>query len=158
MSTLLLDTFLPAQLPVVGATAGNRQGDFIAESVDWILAAATPSRRGAERRREARYPYPHPILLTPCDQPLAGEPPVIGVIGRHLSPHGLDFYHRDPLPHRRVIASLDGGQRGWISLLLELTWCRFSRHGWYDGGGRFLAVVPTPDHLASAGRGSSRSA
>ena len=33
---------------------------------------------------------------------------------------------------------------GWIGLLLELTWCRFTRHGRYDNGGRFLAVVPSP--------------
>jgi hypothetical protein len=66
------------------------------------------------------------------------------VIGKHLSEHGLDFYHRQPVPQRRVIASLDGGSAGWVGLLLELNWCRFTRHGWYDNGGRFVAIVDSP--------------
>jgi hypothetical protein len=150
MSALLLASpasraFLPAQLPAAGATVGNRQGDCIAQRVELALAAAHPTRRAADRRREARYPYPYPIFLTPCDGP-SGSPPAkpIPVIGKQLSLHGIDFYYREPLPYRRVIASLDGGDDGWIGLLLELAWCRFSRHGWYDNGGRFLAVVPSP--------------
>jgi len=27
---------------------------------------------------------------------------------------------------------------------VDLAWCRFNRHGWYDNGGRFTAVVPSP--------------
>jgi len=101
-------------------------------------------RRGLERRREARHPFPYPIHLTPLDD---GRPDVsrtIVVIGKHLAPHGLDFYYSQPIAEKRVIASLDRGHEGWIGLLVELTWCRFSRHGWYDNGGRFLAVVPSP--------------
>jgi hypothetical protein len=143
MSTLTLDAFLPASLPVVGATIGNRQEDSITDCVDRALEAAFPIRQGAERRRDSRFPYPHPVYLTPCDDDELPTEPLV-VIGRHLSAHGLDFYHRQPLPFRRVIASLDAGEHGWVGLLLELSWCRFSRHGWYDGGGRFLAAVPTP--------------
>ena len=42
------------------------------------------------------------------------------VIGKHLAPHGIDFYCRQPLAERRVIASLDCGREGWIGLVLEL--------------------------------------
>jgi hypothetical protein len=31
-----------------------------------------------------------------------------------------------------------------VGLVVELAWCRFSRHGWYDNGGRFIAVIPSP--------------
>ncbi|MEX2176058.1 MAG: hypothetical protein WD872_16980 [Pirellulaceae bacterium] len=144
MSRLMLESYLPAELSPVGATRGNRREDPITESVEHALSAAHPDRRGVEHRREQRYPYPHPIHLTPLDTPRGVRAETIVVIGKQLSPHGVDFYHREPLGHRRVIASLDAGERGWIGFLLELAWCRFNRHGWYDNGGRFLAIVDSP--------------
>ena len=144
MSSLTRDSYLPVVLPPVGATGGNRREDSIESTVGEALLAAKPTRAGRERRREPRHPYPHPIYLTPLETPRGKRDEPIVVIGKHLSPHGVDFYHREPLPFNRVICSLDGGQRGWIGLLLELTWCRFNRHGWYDNGGRFLAIVDSP--------------
>lgn len=144
MSTLTLESYLPALLPSVGATDGNRQGDFIAAALERALLATHTIRHGAERRREQRYPYPHPIHLTPVGTRGGGTADCLVVIGKQISLHGLDFYHAEPIPHGRVIASLDAGDRGWIGLLMELAWCRFSRHGVYDNGGRFLAVVDSP--------------
>jgi hypothetical protein len=119
--------------------------DAIAASIESAIAAVEPFRRSAERRREARYPYPYPVPLTPFL--LDGTPDVqqtFVVIGKHLAPHGIDFYCRQPVPQRRVIASLDCGRDGWVGLVVELAWCRFNRHGWYDNGGRFVAVVEPP--------------
>jgi hypothetical protein len=128
----------------LAADTGWRQ-DQIADCIERILVAAEPKRRGIERRREARYPFPYPIQLTPYgDDGLPDARRSFAVIGKHVAAHGVDFYSGQPLAERRVIASLDAGREGWISLVLELTWCRFSRHGWYDNGGRFLAVVPSP--------------
>jgi hypothetical protein len=143
MSTLTFDSHLPVALPSVGATDGNRREDAIGFAVELALRCPRPLRPGKERRREERYPYPYPLYLTPLDAP-RGRDATIAVIGRQLSLHGVDFYHREPIPHRRVIASLDAHEQGWVGLLLELTWCRFNRHGWYDNGGRFLAVVDSP--------------
>jgi hypothetical protein len=98
-------------------------------------------------------PYPYPIYLTPLsptEQPLLDQ--TVVVIGKHLSDHGLDFYHREALTYRRAIASLDAGELGWIGLLLELTWCRFTRHGWYDNGGRFVSAVRSPLEVGAVGR------
>ena len=119
--------------------------DRVADLVESALAAIEPTRRPVERRRETRYPYPYPLHVTPVnsDSRAAVEETFV-VVGKHLAPHGVDFYSRQPLAHRRVIVSLDCGVEGWIGLLVELTWCRFSRHGWYDNGGRFLGVVPSP--------------
>jgi hypothetical protein len=144
MSILTRDSYLPVELPPVGATDGNRREDSIGSVVEQALHCARPVRNGRERRREERHPYPYPIYLTPLDAPRGRRDETIVVIGRQLSLHGIDFYHRDPIPHSRVIASLDAHEQGWIGLLLELTWCRFNRHGWYDNGGRFLAVVDSP--------------
>ena len=117
----------------------------IAASIHEVLAAVPGTRRVLERRRESRYPYPYPLHLTPLDADgLPDAERTFVVIGKHLSDRGLDFYCKNPLPHRRVVASLDGGAAGWIGLLLELAWCRFGRHGLYDNGGRFLALVRSP--------------
>jgi hypothetical protein len=145
MNTLTLDTFLPAVLPSVGAMDGSRQGDRIASSVHSVLAAVQPTRKALDRRRETRHPYPYPLHITPLNKDgLPDAERTFVVIGKHLSEHGLDFYCKRPLPERRVIASLDSGAHGWIGLAVELAWCRFGRHGWYDNGGRFIALVRSP--------------
>lgn len=119
--------------------------DGIVASIESAVAAVEILSRPNERRREARHPYPYPVPLTPYSE--SGEPDVertFVVIGKHLAPHGIDFYCKRPLADRRVIASLDCGAAGWIGLVVELAWCRFNRHGWYDNGGRFIAVVTSP--------------
>ena len=140
----LQSALAPPGAPLV-ALARNRGGDAVARGVRQALAAVHRSYPTPDRRREPRLPYPYPIYLTPlspADEPLPDQ--TLVVIGKHLSDHGLDFYHREALRFRRVIVSLDAGDLGWVGLLLELTWCRFTRHGWYDNGGRFLAVVDSP--------------
>jgi hypothetical protein len=147
MSTCSLDTVLPASLPTFPPDSGDRQRQEnpISSSIHAALAAVDICRPAVERRRQQRQAYPYPVHLTPLAD--NGQPVVdrtFVVIGKHLSPQGFDFYCPQPLAERRVIASLDCGREGWIGLLLELAWCRFSRHGWYDNGGRFIAVVPSP--------------
>ena len=66
------------------------------------------------------------------------------VVGRHLSEHGLTFYHPKPLSFRRVIATLETANGARLAFLLDLSWCRFTRHGWYESGGRFLDTVASP--------------
>ena len=145
MSTLALSSYVPVVLSTVGAAADNRQEDPIRASIQMVLAGVHQERKTLERRRETRHAYPYPVHLTPVARDgttVIGD--TVVVLGKHISDHGLDFYHREPLPHRRVIASLPNGENAWIGLLLDLTWCRFSRHGWYDNGGRFLAVAQSP--------------
>ncbi|HEY2416151.1 MAG TPA: hypothetical protein VGI40_28170 [Pirellulaceae bacterium] len=136
------DVVLPQA--VITLLAG-RERDRIAELVDSAVTAIEPTRRTTERRREPRYPYPYPLHITPvAADGCSDASETFVVVGKHLAPHGVDFYSRKPVAHRRVIVSLDCGVEGWIGLLVELTWCRFGRHGWYDNGGRFLSVVPSP--------------
>jgi len=98
-----------------------------------------------DRRDDHREPFPYPIHITPLSddgQVLLGE--TIVVLGKHLSERGLDFYYEAPLPHRRVIASWQSSDGTWLSLLLNLRWCRSTKYGWYENGGRFLQVVRSP--------------
>jgi hypothetical protein len=146
MTTLALD----CPLPSADSTAGEmrvlleRPKDLISQQVDLALAGAQAERH-VERRTETRHPYPYPIHMTPVDrngQPLLAETFV--VVGKHLSSHGADFYYARPLEWTRVIASFPLRDGKWLAFLMELTWCRFSRHGWYDNGGRFVATVESP--------------
>ena len=144
MSTISSTSWLPASPPPPEAVVGGRQ-EPLQHLVELALAATSPERKGLERRRETRHPFPYPIHLTPVDaqgQPQLDE--ALTVLGKHLSQHGLDFYHREPLPWQRVIASLPSGESRWVAFLMELTWCRFGQHGWYDNGGRFLCAAVSP--------------
>jgi hypothetical protein len=115
----LAEPVLAYRAPVLRPTPDvhdiNNVEDPVATRVLAALRDKTPSRRGRERRSERRYPYPHPVYLTP----LTSDGP------------------------RRMIASLQvGGQ--WLGLVLDLKWCRFTADGLYDNGGRFVDTVPSP--------------
>lgn len=110
------------------------------------LALANAEQRTVrhERRRHTRFPYPYPVYLTPLLNGSANTEETFTVLGRHLSECGLDFYHHEPVPYRRMIASLERGKDRWMAFVIELTWCRFGRHGWYNNGGRFVSVTQSP--------------
>jgi hypothetical protein len=100
-----------------------------------------------ECRADRRYPFPYVMHLTPVreiDGPDNEVKTSIVIVGKHLSRHGMDFYHRDPLPYRRMVVSMEDSLGRWVRLLMDVSWCRFIRNGWYASGGRFLRVVDTP--------------
>ena len=144
-----METVIQA-VQAVPRAASSKQGKAEQEQalragIHLVLAGAQPTRRQLDRRREKRHPYPYPVYLTPVGRDdLAPSGQTIVVLGKHLSEHGFDFYHREPLPFRRAIVSFEPSRGSWIGVLLDLSWCRFGRHGWYDNGGRFLTVVPSP--------------
>jgi hypothetical protein len=139
------DLFSLAEPRAVGKEVKREHEQSLRANIHLVLAGAQPTRRQLERRREKRHPYPYPVYLTPVGRDsLTPTAQTLVVLGKHLSEHGFDFYHREPLPHRRAIVSFEPSRGSWIGVLLDLSWCRFGRHGWYDNGGRFLAVVPSP--------------
>ena len=110
-----------------------------------LLAGLHPPGKWIERRFEQRFPYPQLLYLTPLAEDgvrPAGDS--IVVVGKHLSESGLSFFHQRPLPHRRMIASLEDRGRRWVGFVLDITWCRFTHHGWYDSGGQFLETTASP--------------
>ena len=136
----------PAQFNVRPSSADLE----IREKVRSILASHYGRSFGMERRRERRYPFPHLVQLTPLgdDGQTPSGPPIIGV-GRELSEGGFGFFHPAPLAHRQMIATLESADRVWISLVIDLTWCRFLRQGWYESGGRFLRTIVLPPGLSA---------
>jgi len=107
-----------------------------------LLAGLNRKRPSSERRREQRFPYPYLLQLTPvaADSHDVLEDSIT-VVGKNLSVRGIWFYHQQPLPYRRVILKLEDAAGHQTSLLVELFCCRFTRHGWYESGGRFLEMI-----------------
>jgi hypothetical protein len=119
--------------------------DEVRTQVLGLLAALYPRNDIVERRHENRYPFPCRVHLTPVAKDgITPEGDTIVVIGRDISEHGLGFYHQVPLPHRRMIASLQCGKGRWLAFLIDLSWCRFTQGGWYESGGRLLQAVMSP--------------
>ncbi|MBI1246555.1 hypothetical protein GC197_01775 [bacterium] len=111
-------------------------------AVGRLISRILPKVVTNERRRDFRYPYPHLIYLTPINpsgEPLNAQSTV--VVGKNITERGIDFFHREPLPYRRVILTLEAEDGARASVVTDLLWTRFTRHGWYDNGGRFLQVV-----------------
>ncbi|MGO8746146.1 MAG: hypothetical protein ACLQNE_09170 [Thermoguttaceae bacterium] len=107
-----------------------------------LLRSLYPRGNVLERRSERRYAYPYLIHVGPVAGNGASwaEEDVI-VVGKQISERGLSFYHPKPLPHRRMIVSLETMSGSRLRFLIDLTWCRFTRQGWYESGGRFLQVI-----------------
>jgi hypothetical protein len=127
--------------PVVVETQGELS------KVQQLLERMYPRGRIAdERRAEARYPFPYLIELFPVESDgvtPAGES--FTVVGKHISESGIGFYHSEPMPFRYVVAALDiEDEPEPIFLLLDLTWCRFARKGWYENGGALLGETDVP--------------
>jgi len=126
--------------PAAGAVATPEK--HVWQQVRLLLHGLFPQAAIGERRQNGRFPFPVLLQLTPVDghtlEPLA-EPLVI--VGKNISEQGLGFYHQQPLPYRYAVVTLEDAARRRIALLIDLSWCRFTRFGWYDSGGRFLRVV-----------------
>jgi hypothetical protein len=109
-----------------------------------LMSELYPKQEIWERRQENRHPFPYLIHLTPvAEDGISPQGESIAVVGKHLSDRGLGFYHPKPLPYRRMIASLESNGH-WFGFLVDLRWCRFTKQGWYESGGRFLQAVHSP--------------
>ena len=123
---------------------GRAVDEEIRAQVLGLMATLFPAHHVLERRCEQRYPFPHLVHLTPVGEDgLTPQGESIVVVGKHLSERGLGFYHPRPLPYRRMVASIEANGH-WIAFLIDLNWCRFTRQGWYESGGRFLQSVLSP--------------
>jgi hypothetical protein len=132
------------QMDLLGAPRGGGD-DEIRAQVWGLLTTLYPHHDLMERRRDTRYPFPCLIHLTPVGPDgVTPEGETVVVAGKHLSEHGFGFYHKAPLPHRRMIASLEAKKGHWFAFLIDLNWCRFTKGGWYESGGRLLEAVLSP--------------
>jgi hypothetical protein len=119
--------------------------EAVRQQVWSLLSGLYPIHSRVERRGEQRFPYPYLVQLTPvAPDGFTRVGRSVVVAGKHLSERGLGFYHQQPLPFRRMIASLRGPAHCSMHFLIDVTWCRFSGQGWYDSGGKFLRAALDP--------------
>lgn len=96
-------------------------------------------------RRWHRVPWKTPLLLTPWDDvaSLAHGVP-LEVVGRELSVNGASFEHADPLQCRQILLQPREPSADPLAFVITLRWCRFTRAGIYQSGGRFESVMLRP--------------
>lgn len=128
--------------PELAPSACDVPGHGFRGQVVGLLKAMYPENALPERRRENRYPFPYLVHLTPVDENgEASSNETIVVVGKHISERGLGFFHPAPLAYRNMIASVEGADGQWLGFLIDLSWCRFTKQGWYESGGRFLRAI-----------------
>jgi hypothetical protein len=92
-----------------------------------------------ERRHDDRIAIPVLFRLTPYDdnqRPIDEEASI--VVGKNISRRGLSFYHEHPITHRRALIEVADPCAGTFSAEIDITWCRFTKPGWYESGGRLI--------------------
>ena len=100
-----------------------------------------------ERRHDDRVAVPLLFRLTPLNsdrQPIHDD--AITVVGKDISRRGLSFFHEQPLTYRRAIVSLEHPEFGRFAAEIDVNWCRFTRPGWYESGGRLVRPVNPESH------------
>ena len=130
-------------------TPFSPRDERVRHCVGLVLAGMYSRATSVERRRDPRYPYPRLVRLWPLGRDgktRCGD--AIVVVGKDLSESGIGFFHPKPIPHRLVIATLATIDQSEVELLVDLNWCRFTRQGWYESGGRFVRAIE-PNSAAS---------
>jgi hypothetical protein len=123
----------------------------ITKQVESLLARLNPPVT-VERRSDERVAVPVLFLLTPLDENgQRVELAALTVVGKNMSRRGLSFYHNEPLLYRRAIITVDHAGFDGFSAEIDISWCRFAKPGWYESGGRLLALAPVDSAVAANG-------
>jgi hypothetical protein len=123
--------------------SAGRPDPSVRAAVWSMLTTLHASPPYGQQRREERFPYPRLVHIVPLDSD--GRPLAQGErtgVGKHISTRGLGFYHLGPLHERLAIVTVECTQQPWKRFLMQLRWCRFVGHNWYESGGRFLRLLP----------------
>jgi len=107
-----------------------------------------------ERRRDDRVAIPVLFRLTPLDadrQLLEQESSI--VVGKNISRRGVSFYHEKAITNRRALIELADPMVGSFVAEIDITWCRFTKPGWYESGGRLIRTSPPRTELSITGSG-----
>ena len=140
----------PELTPAAGAVdkaCGVRRLREVDGLVQALVASWNSCGPVLERRRWHRVPFGRLLGITPLDGgviPLpAGE--MRAVQGRDISLSGIAFSHTRPIPNRTVAVTFWDESGAANSIVTELNWCRFTRGGEYQSGGKFLQIIELPE-------------
>ena len=132
----------PLTVPVVPLPRLAECTRLLGQVASWHSPAALAELRSWHRMR-----YDRPAVLTPLDEKRGGLLDGHKIIsGRDISPSGFSFTHLDPLPCRRAIITFafEKESQPWDAVILRLSWCRFTRAGIYQSGGKFVSLTNSP--------------
>ncbi len=117
----------------------------ISRIVNQVVASWHSPTALGEQRRWQRMNYRRPAVITPLED-RTGEPLAQHKIvsGRDISPNGFSFTHLDPIACRSAIVTFAFEQRPWNAIVIRLSWCRFTRAGVYQSGGKFVNPAESP--------------
>jgi hypothetical protein len=130
----------PANMTVVtdNSVAAKTNRATLTIQIEALLSRLYPVLE-RERRRDDRVAIPVLFRLTPLDadrQLLDQESSI--VVGKNISRRGVSFYHEKPITHRRALVELADPNVGGFVAEIDITWCRFTKPGWYESGGRMI--------------------
>lgn len=129
-------------------TTADTDRHALTRQIEALVARLHPTV-ARERRHDVRVAIPVLLRLTPLDgnrQPIGCQAAI--VMGKNISRRGLSFYHEGPMPHRRALIELAHPELGQFSAEIDINWCRFTRPGWYESGGRLLRLAK-PDSYST---------
>ncbi len=141
MSQIAAESHVPSTASA--AFSAGRPDPSVRAAVWSMLTTLHAAPPYGQQRREERFPYPRLVHIMPLDSD--GRPLAQGErtgVGKHISTRGLGFYHLGPLHERLAIVTVECTQQPWKRFLMQLRWCRFVGHNWYESGGRFLRLLP----------------
>jgi hypothetical protein len=121
----------------------DSEGNYKSRSsqIEMLMAGLCPTV-AAERRQEERVSIPILFRLTPLDgnrEPIRSETAI--VIAKNISRRGFSFYHAQPIPQRRALIELAQPEIGPFTAEIDIRWCRFTRPGRYESGGRLVRAL-----------------
>jgi hypothetical protein len=116
--------------------------ELVRNQVRHLLQRSTGELVFHERRQDRRFPFPALMTLYSADAPKSAPPLV--VVGKDISDRGLGFFHQYPIHFRRAVVVCDGPSGAQVGFLVDISWCRFTRQGWYESGCRLLEAVAPP--------------
>jgi hypothetical protein len=105
-----------------------------------------------DRRHDDRVPIAVLFRVMPLDlhrEPLEQEASI--VVGKNISRRGVSFYHEHPITQRRAMIELVDPSVGSFVAEIDITWCRFTKPGWYESGGRLMRVAGLSTDSSTAG-------
>ncbi len=150
-AALTLDSALPMELVPPSTLVGfDGQQPNLRARVERILRK---NRRllSVEHRTVSRWPLPVLLELRPLEREVPAALAIrLVVVGKDLSESGIGFFHDSPIPYRRGIVTFHPSDGASLSVEVDLSWCRFTRMGWYESGGRLIRLVDDNDLLATA--------
>jgi hypothetical protein len=102
----------------------------------WHAATAVP-----DRRAEPRFRCDCTALLTPLDEGEVATAEPVRVAIADISRHGIGLIHREPLPHRQALITIESFGDAPVQFIVRLKWCRFKSPERYESGGQIVRVL-----------------